>query len=48
MHMIMKYKQAFSIRDQIGECLNIKADIKVIDEFPYFVRPFKLVRKISP
>ena len=21
MHMIMKYKQAFSIRDEIGECL---------------------------
>ena len=34
MHMVMKYKQAFSIRYDIGECSNIKADIKVTDEPP--------------
>ena len=42
MHMIMKYKQTFSIRDEIGECTNRKTDKKVIDEFPFFVRPFKI------
>ena len=48
MHMIMIYKQASSIRDEIGECPNIKADIKVIDESPFFVRPFKISEEDKP
>ena len=48
MHMIMKNKQAFSIRYEIGECPNIKADIKVIDESPLLLDPSELVRKIGP
>ena len=48
MHMKMKYKQALSIRDKIGECPNIKADIKVIDESPFFVRPFKISEEDKP
>ena len=47
-HMIMKYKQAFSIRDEIGECPNVKADKKVIDESPFFVRPFKISKEDKP
>ena len=46
--MIMKYKQGFSIRDEIGECPNIKADIKVIDESPIFVKPFKIMEEDKP
>ena len=42
MKMILKYKYAFSLRDDIGECPNLVADIKVIDESPFFVRPFPL------
>ena len=34
MKMILKYKDAFSLRDEIGECPNLVADIKVIDESP--------------
>ena len=34
--MILKYRDTFSLRDEIG------ADIKVIDESPFFVRPFSL------
>ena len=48
MHMIMEYRQDFSIRDEIGECPNIKADIKVIDEFLFFVRPFKISEEDKP
>ena len=48
MHMIKKYKHASSIRDEIGECPNIKADIKVIDESPFFVRPFKISEEVKP
>ena len=44
MHMIMQYKQAFSIRDEIGECPNIK----VIDESPFFVKPFKISEEDKP
>ena len=46
--MIMKYKQAFSIRDEIGECPNIKVDKKVIDESPFFVRCFNTSEEDKP
>ena len=42
MKMLLKYPYAFSLRDEIGECPNLKEDIKVIDESPFFVRPFPL------
>ena len=40
--MILKYRDAFSLRDEIGECPNLVADIQVIDESSFFVRPFSL------
>ena len=40
--LVCKYKNAFSLRDEIGECPNIKVDIDVIDESPFFVRPFPI------
>ena len=42
MKMILRYRDAFSLRDEIGACLNLTADIKVISESPFFVRPFLL------
>ena len=42
MKMILRYRDAFSLRDEIGACLNLTAEIKVIDESPFFVRPFPL------
>ena len=42
MKLLIKYREAFSLRDEIGECPNLKADIKVIDESPFFVRPFPI------
>ena len=42
MKMLIKYRDTFSLRDEIGECPNLEADIKVIDESPFFVRPFPL------
>ena len=48
MKMILKYKDAFSLRDEIGECANLVADIKVIDESPFFVRPFPLSETDKP
>ena len=48
MKMILKYRDAFSLRDEIGECPNLVADIKVIDELPFFVRPFPLSETDKP
>ena len=48
MKMILKYRDAFSLRDEIGECPNFVADIKVIDESPFFVRPVPLSETDKP
>ena len=48
MEIIMKYKKAFSLRDEIGECPNIKVDIDVIDDTPFFVRPFPISEEDKP
>ena len=48
MKMLIKYRDAFSLRDEIGECPNLRADIKVIDESPFFVRPFPISEKDKP
>ena len=46
--MPIKYRDAFSLRDEIGECPNLEADIKVIDESPFFVRPFPISESDKP
>ena len=48
MKMLIKYINAFSLRDEIGECPNLKADIKVIDDSPFFVRPFPISENDKP
>ena len=48
MKMILKYRDAFSLRDEIGACPNLTAEIKVIDESPFFVRPFSLSEGDKP
>ena len=42
MKMLIKYRDVFSLRDEIGGCPNLEADIKVIDESPFFVGPFPI------
>ena len=37
--MIYKYKDAFSLRDEIGTCPNIEMDIDITDKTPFFIRP---------
>ena len=37
---IYKYKDAFSLRDEIGTCPNIKTDINITDETPFSIRPY--------
>ena len=35
-----KYKGAFSLRDEIGTCANIKVKIDVMDKSLFFIRPY--------
>ena len=48
MKMLIKCRDAFSLRDEIGECPNLEADIKVIDDSPLFVRPFPISESDKP
>ena len=39
MDMLYKYKEAFTLRDEIGTCPNIEVEIDVTDRSPFFIRP---------
>ena len=39
-NLIFEYKDAFSLRDEIGTCPNIKVEIDLKDKSPFFIRPF--------
>ena len=38
--LIYKYKDAFSLRDEIGTCPNNEVEIEVTDRSPFFIRLF--------
>ena len=40
MEMLYQYKEAFSLRDEIGTCPNIEVEIDVMDKSPFFIRPY--------
>ena len=40
MEMLYKYKEAFSLRDEIGTCPTIEVEIDVMDKSPLFIRPY--------
>ena len=40
MDMLYMYKEAFSLRDEIGTCLNIEVGIDVTDKSPFFIRSY--------
>ena len=40
MEMLYKYREAFSLRDEIGTCPNIEVEIEVTDKSPFFIRPY--------
>ena len=37
--MLYSYKDAFSLRDEIGTCPNIEVKIDVTNKSPFFIRP---------
>ena len=46
MNMLYKCKDAFSLRDKIGTCLNIEVGIEVTDKSPFLVDCIMLGKKI--
>ena len=40
MEMLYKYKEVFSLRDEIGTCPDIEVEIDVTDKSPFFIRPY--------
>ena len=40
MDMLYKYKDTFSLRDEIGTCPNIKVEIGITDRSSFFIRPY--------
>ena len=48
MTLLKRHKKAFSLRDEIGECPNVTLNIDVIDDSPFFVRPFPISKKDKP
>ena len=48
MNIVKSHKEAFSLRDEIGKCPNIKIDIDVVDDSPFFVRPFPINEEDKP
>ena len=38
MEILYKYKETFSLRDEIGTCPNIEVEIDVTDRSPFFIR----------
>ena len=40
MDMLYRYKDAFSLRHEIGTCPNIDVEIDVTDNSSFFIRPY--------
>ena len=40
MEMLYKYREVFSLRDEIGTCPNKEVEIDVTEKSPFFIRPY--------
>ena len=47
MDMLYKYKEAFSLRDEIGTCPNIEVGIDLTDKSPFLLDHIMLGKKIG-
>ena len=39
-NIMIKYKKAFSLRDEIGTCPKMEVELELIDKKPFFIRPY--------
>ena len=42
MDMLLKHKEVFSLRDEIGTCPNVEVEIYITDKSPFFIRPYHI------
>ena len=47
MEMLYKYKDTFSLRDEIGICPKLEEEIDITDKSPFLLGNFMLKRKIK-
>ena len=40
--VLLKYEEAFSLRDEIGLCPNMEIELEFNDDTPFFIRPFPI------
>ena len=40
--ILLKYKEAFSLRDEIGLCPNMEVKSELKDKTPFYIRPFPI------
>ena len=40
--MLYKYRDTFSLRDEVGTCPSIKVEIDVTDKSPFFIGPYHI------
>ena len=40
--LLLKYKKAFSLRDEIGNCPHMEVELELTDTTPFFIRPFPI------
>ena len=45
MGMLYKYKEAFSLKDEIGTCPSLEIEINVMDKSPFLIRPLPCKRR---
>ena len=48
LNLCQKYREAFSLRDEVGVCPKIKIHIDMLDKTPFFVRPFPIAEEDKP
>ena len=48
MDLVINNKKAFSLRDEIGKCPDIKVNIEVNDPSTFFIRPFPIAEEDKP
>ena len=46
--LIYKYKDAYSLRDEVGTCPNIELEIDVTDKSPFLLGHFMLEKRTKP
>ena len=46
--VLEKYKDAFSLRDEIGLAPNMEVHLEMLDKTPFFIRPFTVKEDMKP